>query len=73
MKPKYFWSKAAGLNADIDRHTEEEHKLKKKIEEIQGKKELTKTDKSLLAAFSHYLKILLASKAEVASKIGKQK
>ena len=69
---KFFWDKATGLNADIHRHTEEERKLKEKIEELQNKEAPTKTDRSLLHAYSYYLGRLHASKAEVVSKIGKQ-
>ena len=66
-KQKFFFGDATGLNADIDRHREYEKDLREKLAqyELSGRDNLVKT-------YRHFLNQLLASKAEVVSKIGKK-
>ena len=68
---KFFWSKASGLKADVNRHREHEAELDKKIAEREGK-----TDPMSVAALRVYRNFraqLLQSKADVVSKIGRFK
>ena len=67
---KYFWDKAKGLNADIERHRTKEKELESKIAELEGKTD----DMSIRAmrVYRNFLYQLQVSKAEVVSKIGKK-
>lgn len=72
MKPvNYFHNKASGLKQDIERHRKEEKKLEEKIQTLESKDDLTEFDCRVLKAYKHFLYLLLLSKAEAASKIGK--
>ena len=66
-KQKFFFGEMTGLNADISRHREMEKKLREDIEDYEkrGDERMTKT-------YRHFLNLLLASKAEVVSGIGKK-
>lgn len=67
---KFFWKPATGLNADIERHREQEQELMKKIAELENK-----DDQMSIRALSVYRSFLLqlqTSKADVVSKIGKK-
>ena len=67
---KYFWNKATGLNADIERHRAKEQELETKIAELEGE-----TDEMSIAAlrtYRHLLHQLHLSKVEVVTKIGKK-
>lgn len=66
-KVKYFWQEAPGLNADIERHREEEIRLR---EELRKAKEIK--DDVRIRIYSSFLDILLQSKAELTSQIGKK-
>lgn len=66
-KVKYFWQKAPGLNADIERHREEEIRLR---EELRKAKEIK--DDVRIRIYMCFLDILLQSKAELTSQIGKK-
>jgi hypothetical protein len=73
IKPRsYFW-RELGLNADIDRHRNEESKLRAKIAELEAKKSLDYFDQAGLRTYKHLLNQLLQSKAEVVNKIRKSK
>ena len=68
---KWFCKDATGLKADIERHREEERKIKSRIEELEGKDdEMSK--RSLLAYQKLLLKIQVA-KDELTQLIGKGK
>ena len=68
---KWFWQDAKGLKDDVNRHRAKEAELDAKIAELEGK-----DDPMSIAALRVYRRFraqLLQSKAEVVSKIGKQK
>lgn len=74
----YFgtYYKVRGLNADIDRHTKAENDLRQKIETLEKKLQENphcQMTKSSLKAYRECLNVLLQSKAEVVSKIGRKK
>ena len=64
---KFFCDKLP-KNADIKRHREEEIKLRNMIKECEEEGDEFRT-----RVYRNFLNHLLASKAEVASKIGKKK
>ena len=66
-KVKYFWQEAPGLNADIERHREEEIRLR---EELRKAKEIK--DDVRIRIYMCFLDILLQSKAGLTSQIGKK-
>ena len=72
----YFWNKVEGLNADIERHTKEQIRLEKKILECEESLNQNQADafanRSLLS-YKNFLNLLLDSKAQLTSKIGKNK
>jgi hypothetical protein len=68
---KFFWNKAKGLNADIERHRAKEQELEAKIAELEGKEDPMSI--AALRTYRRFLYQLQASKANVVSKIGKQK
>ena len=68
---KYFWNKAKGLNADIERHRAKEQELEAKIAELEGKEDPMSI--AALRTYRRFLYQLQVSKATVVSKIGKQK
>lgn len=70
---KYFCEDAKGLKADLDRHRAREADLDAKIAEIEAIVEPTTLDVAVLNAYRNLRGRLLQSKAEVVSKIGKQK
>jgi len=63
-----FFFKKLGLNADIKRHREQEKQLREEISryEASGETQHVKT-------YKHFLNLLLESKAQLTSKIGKQR
>ena len=68
---KFFWSKAKGLKADVDRHRSKEAELDARIAELEARPE----DPMAVAALRTYRRFraqLLQSKAEVVTKIGKK-
>jgi hypothetical protein len=67
----YFWNKAKGLNADIERHRAKEQELEAKIAELEGKEDPMSI--AALRTYRRFLYQLQVSKATVVSKIGKQK
>ena len=67
----FFWKKAPGLNAEIERHREQEQEFIAKIAELE-----TKDDPMSIAALRVYRRFyaqLQQSKADVVSKLGKKK
>ena len=68
---KYFWNKAKGLNADIERHRAKEQELEAKISELEGKQDPMSI--AALRTYRRFLYQLQSSKANVVSMIGKQK
>ena len=68
---KFFWNKATGLNADIQRHREKEKELVAKIAELEGKEDPMSI--ASLRVYRNFLCQLQQSKADVVTKIGKQK
>lgn len=67
---KFFWNKAKGLNADIERHRAEEQRLEAKIAELEGKEDPMSI--ASLRAYRRFLYQLHLSKANIVSKIGKK-
>ena len=67
---KYFWDKAKGLNADIERHRAKEKELEFKIAELEGKEDPMSI--AALRVYRRFLYQLQVSKVEVVSKIGKK-
>jgi len=69
---KYFWDKANGLNADVERHRAKEAELDARIAELEARP----NDPMAVVALRTYRRFraqLLQSKAEVVNKIGKRK
>ena len=69
---KFFWDKAKGVKADVERHRAKEAELDARIAELEARPE----DPMAVAALRTYRRFraqLLQSKAEVVTKIGKQK
>ena len=69
---KFFWDKAKGVKADVERHRAKEAELDARIAELETRPE----DPMAVAALRTYRRFraqLLQSKAEVVTKIGKQK
>ena len=67
---KYFWDKAKGLNADIERHRAKEKELESKIAELEGKEDPMSI--AAMRVYRRFLYQLQLSKVEVVSKIGKK-
>lgn len=70
---KYFWDppgKELGLNADIQRHREMEAEFDEKILELESKSD--ERSIAALRTYRHFRCQLLASKAELVSKLGRQ-
>ena len=66
----YFWNKAKGIKADVDRHRAKEQELETRIADLEGE-----TDEMSIAAlrtYRHLLHQLHLSKAEVVTKIGRK-
>jgi hypothetical protein len=69
---KFFWDKAKGVKADVERHRAKEAELDARIAELEARPE----DPMAIAALRTYRRFraqLLQSKADVVNKIGKQK
>ena len=69
---KFFWNKAKGINADVERHRAKEAELDARIAELEARPE----DPMAVAALRTYRRFraqLLQSKAEVVDKIGKKR
>jgi hypothetical protein len=65
----YFW-KQIPLNADIERHREKEAELRENIQELENSTD--PFDVRALATYRNFLNLLLESKAQITSKIGKK-
>ena len=61
---KYFANEASGLNADIERHRREEHRLRAELKE-------PKSD-THERVYRHFLNELLVSKARVLEALGRR-
>lgn len=61
---KRYFHKELGFNADIERHREEEQKLRMEIENARDEKHRR--------VYTHFLNQLLESKTTLVSKIGKR-
>lgn len=68
---KWFCKDATGLKADIERHREEERKIKSRIEELEGKDD--EMSKRSLVVYQKMLLKLQAAKEELTQLIGKGK
>ena len=69
----YFWGKAPGLNADIERHRAHEQVLRARIAELEAKTELTEMDQRVLETWRHFLCKLQDSRAEVVNQLGRKR
>ena len=67
----FFWTKAKGVNADVERHRAKEAELDAKIAELEKSQE--PMDVAALRVYRRFRAQLLQSKAETVSKIGKKK
>lgn len=72
MQKSYFW-KTVGLKADIERHRKEELKLQEKITELESIEEPNESQTIHLRVYRNFMCLLLQSKAECTSKIGKKR
>jgi len=71
MFKNYFWNKASGLNADIQRHREEEQRLIEIILDLESK-EPTEMNKARIRTYRNILLVLQQSKAELLTKLGRK-
>jgi len=71
MFKSYFWNKVSGLNADIQRHREEEQRLIEIILNLKSK-ELTEMNKARIRSYRNILLVLQQSKAELLTKLGRK-
>ncbi len=69
---KFFWDKAAGLNADIDRHRLKEKELADRIAELEKLDQSDPMVEVVLRTFRHIMNQLQQSKADVVTKIGRK-
>lgn len=69
---KYFFGKAPGLKADINRHRQAERNLQERIAALEAKPVLDRMDEICLNTYRHLAYQLEVSKAEVTAKIGKK-
>jgi hypothetical protein len=67
---KYFWNKAKGLNADVERHRAKQQELQAKIAELEGLEDPMSI--AALRTYRRFLYQLQVSKATIVSKIGKK-
>ena len=68
---KFFWNKANGVNADVERHRAKEAELDARIAELESRP----NDPMAVASLRTYRRFraqLLQSKAEVVDRIGKK-
>lgn len=68
---KFFWGDASGVNADLQRHMTEEKDIRARITELEQEEDSESKERNL-RVYRNFLRILLDSKAEVTSKIGKK-
>ena len=68
---KWFYKDTTGLKADIERHREEEQKIKSRIEELEGKDD--EMSKRSLVNYQKLLLKLQVAKEELTQLIGKGK
>lgn len=68
---KWFCKDTTGLKADIERHREEERKIKSRIEDLEGKDD--EMSKRYLVVYQKMLLKLQAAKEELTQLIGKGK
>ena len=69
----FFWSKAKGIKADIERHRAKEAELDAKIAEIENTAEPGPMDIARLRTYRRFRAQLQQSRADVVTKIGKKK
>jgi len=67
---KFFWNKAKGLNADVERQRAKKQELEAKIAELEGKQDPMSI--AALRTYRRFLYQLQSSKADVVSKIGRK-
>ena len=68
---KWFYKDTTGLKADIERHREEERKIKSRIEDLEGKDD--EMSKRSLVNYKKLLLKLQVAKEELTQLIGKGK
>ena len=68
---KWFCSDTTGLKVDIERHREEERKIKSRIEELEGKDD--EMSKRSLVVYQKMLLHIQTAKEELTQLIGKGK
>ena len=70
-KINYFWEKANGVNADLERHRAREAELQDKIRALEDLND--PMAEATLRTYRHFLNQLLASKAQVLEQLGRKK
>jgi hypothetical protein len=70
---KFFWDKAPGLNADIDRHRSKEKELADRISDLETQDQSDPMVTVVLRTLRHIMCQLQQSKADVVNKIGRGK
>ena len=70
-KTSYFWEKANGVNADLERHRVHEAELRERIAALEDKDD--PMSQAALRTYRHFLNLLLASKAQVLEQLGRKK
>ena len=70
---KFFWTKASGLNADIDRHRKQEAELAARIADLETQDQSDPMVEAALRTLRHFMCQLQQSKADVVDKIGRAK
>ena len=68
----YFWTKAAGVNADIERHREKEQELQARMDELEAKPVKTERDLIAIRTWQNFMCQLQASKAEAVDRLGRK-
>ncbi len=70
---KYFSIETKGVNADLHRHRKKHQEFIQRISEIESIENKTEMDQAMLLCYKGILLSLEQSKADLASKIGKNK
>lgn len=67
-----FFMTALPVNADLERHSKRERMLREQISELESIDTRTEFEQSCLETYQGLLDLLLQSKAQVASHIGRR-
>lgn len=70
---KFFWKKATGLNADIERHRQKEQEINAMIADLEKKDQSDPMVVAALRAYRRFGYQLELSKIEILTKLGRKK